>query len=844
MRDELLKALFSLQSADNTQRKTAESFIWELAENRFGDLLSELFVLLTDPRQAAGVALTAGMVLKIFFIWESAEKRAEVESRWVQLKESLRKDLRAKLLAGLDTCPDRAGDVLALCLAAVARIEVVSGRWPEVFNDLVSRARPDSPGQRNTVATIGALCADTTGMDRMVILEASGSILTAITMATHSSDNRVLLTAYKALESSLAFIAYNISIPGECRMIMETLFTGCAQNDDEVAAAAMKCFVSGLQLYPEQLMPAAQAAFSDAALSFLSSGVESKVLAGIDLWAVITEIEMDSEIYLVSAAFPDLLGALLNLLPREDPDEVEWTPRAAAAWLMAQVAAAAPDRVKGDLVGPKGRMPVIEAVRMFLQSSDPEESEAGLVALGGLLNEETGQDLSVLVNVALVVVFRALNDERPNVIDRGLWVLPRLFKYALPAMYGSSRSREVLDAVWVIIDRRPECAVDAAWALSDIFGAVVGTDTQYADDSIYNRYASLLGELWQRMFIGVGGGVEYGLQVALGSATCELLRGGKAQHRNELVEAARQAIVQARNELGSTQPREVSVSCALSILQVVASTSPGVVSPEEAVGVCLQVLMREGWSDLYTDAYLVLAAVADSTGAEFAGFMEGLVGIVVRDLHGLVSGGGSGFAAYSASLVTFIGAAAAASSLGFTSYVNAIVPALIKAVLSPGLPREARVVAVSSFADIALAVGKAFDRYIEAMVQLGASAVGISGEDPGFMLMLREALLDLLSCMVQASDGKSSALEENIGVVLEIIKRIVTETTDAACVVKSLYLISDLWMLYGSKSSRAQHLLDAHWILELVTAKAQSSIKEVREAACTTRLQISSIHAE
>ncbi|OAG29277.1 importin subunit beta-1 [Nematocida displodere] len=853
MRDQLLNALQRLQLADNLERKAAEEYIVSTSQNNFQELISLLFDILTDKINVdLTLKMTAGMVLKMFFVWESADKRDEVNARWMSLPEGARVLFKQRLLDSLKVCSGRIGDIIAQCLSAVAKVEVVNGRWPDVFKDLIAIYSQTVPltntVKKNVIDAIGHLCLDITGMEEKLIMGSSGSILTVIINGTRSGDDEIKLCSFRSLERSLGFIAYNIELENECLAIVETLYTGCKDSNAEVATKALECFIGALFMYYKQVSKYIKIAFGAMAMEFLSSNTPEKVVMAIEMWGVVTDYEIENEGDIIAEAFPALARELLPMLVNEGLEQIEeWEPHKAAAWLLTLMCECAPERVKEEIaVKETGKtMALVLAIERMLLSDKPDVFEAGMIALGSVLNERTANDLGTFVRKISPVVFKALLSPDPAVLDTGLWVFEKLFKHAYGAVGTAKSQEEVITKIIEILNTNPGGAVNAAWALAGIVSAIRAEPPIGDEDEIilFTKYTEIVTIVLGRFFRLMKD--EYTLRVALSSAACEIINAAPEKNHKVVLGVVSDMLSHTKTELTNDKPNEEAISCFLSVIQACISScsSQILVSAQDIVEVSLYILSHPQMFTLYTDAYLTLGTLGDTIGIEFCNYTERVIEYVVRDLSRLEGLGveGEGFPIFSTTLVTFIGSMASATQLGFGAYVDVIVPRLIRAVSSPGLPREAKVTAVTAFADISLAIGKIFDKYIGSMFSIALSIISVEddGTDSNFILMLRESLLDLLSCIIQSSNGKNPMIGDNVTVILEVIKKIITETTDSTCVVKSLYLISDLWMLYGTtRNTYITQQLDSRWIADFIAAKAQSANKEVKEAAITTRAQI------
>ncbi|KAI5191600.1 importin subunit beta-1 [Nematocida minor] len=861
MQQKVLSSLNSLQGLDNQKRKEAENYIIQESITNFANLISILLDILTlSTLGSMGNTMTAGLVLKTLFAWESQEKMQEVNLKWMALKPADRDLLKSKLIASLATCSGSVGEILGQCLGAVARIEVVNKRWPTVFSDLseIAGAASSDVTRINVMETMGILCMDTTGMDDTIIMHSSGHILTVLINGGRSDNVSTQKSAFKNLDRCLEFISHNIAIESECMVVMETLFNACASSSDEIACLAMRCYTGTLYMYYESVVKYVGLAFGNIAMNYMYSESDTKILSAMEMWGAVAEHEIETgKSEIISKVFSTLVGQCIILARNLELEQTdEWLPHKAASSLLSLVSQCVPDKISQDIVNRLSSTPVnlITAVENFINSQDVVRFEAGMIVLGSILNEDTANALSKLIQRIVPVIYKASTHGNPVVEDSKMWLFEKLFKYSYVSVEQCHLEDDIIREIMKLITKKNgETSVTAAWTLMGIASAVRQQsmyDAARQDHAIFTNFTMILESLVGTFYNLPN--EEYTLRVALSSAIGEIIKAAIPTYYSHVLGYLSEFISRTTNELMMPDVNEEAISCYMNMIQACISTcSSDQIShaSRSIVSVCTYIIDRSKLISLYTEAYLTLDLLAERISIDFANYTEELYGLIVRDLNSFCSEDAKeeGTSIFATSLIMFIGSMASAVQLGFSSQVNQIVPLLIRAVGSPYLPREAKATAISTFADISLAIGKIFDKYLGDMIDIAASVIKLKddGSDSGFILSLRESLLVLFSCIVQASNGKSEQVVGHVEVMLEIIKIIVIETNDSACVIKSLYLISDLWVLYGTgEFPPLITALESPWVFEFITAKTRSDVREVRDAATATRLQISYINNE
>lgn len=850
MEERVFNALEQLQSGDNAMMKYAEEYIMHLSQVFFKDLLQVLFTALVDGKRNEKTAMIAGVVLKRLFSWESAQRREEVNEKWLKIEEGDREKLRRKLQEGLEKCPGRIGNIVAQCMSTVARLEVVSGRWNNVFHELTEIMKKEKSdfAKKNVIETIGFLCADPSGIDAEIITYSSGHILTAIIDGTRSNNDEVALQAYSAMEKSLSFVSHNIGIENECRLIMSEIYNGCVSKNDEVSVAAMECFVSALFIYYSKVFKYIEMVFGRIAMEFLHSRKIKKIMVSMELWGVVAEHEMEAGLQLIPQIFPSLCSQIVYFLPNTTLEQTEdWTVYKAAAKLLSLLVECSPKQISEKVTFSDGSYALSQRVEQQICSTNASTIEAGLILFGSILNESTCNGLAQLFPKVVSVVAHALKMGNAVLLDTALWVFEKMFRYAYFYVEKSKETYEIIMYILDILETGTEEAVSASWALSEVVKAIRENEVSSKTGTghiIFTNYAFILEKIMNR-FLRLNR-KEFTLYVALTSVICELIKTSLDKDRHAVLGVTSEIIARTKETLPERDASEEVLAAYMSILQACICTCAEkiLLYVKEIIEIYLYIVENRRHTGVHTDAYLILGMLSDKIGIKFTNYLVTVMPYVIRDLKWLCEGTASEQESltFYISLITFIGSVASSTQLGFGMYSDKIMPILIKAVGISHVPRDIKVGIIFAFADISLAVGKVFDRYFPHILRIGVSIANleVKNDDIKFVFSLWEALLELLSCMVQGSDGKSVLIVENISTLLEIVRKITSGPVDDICMVKSLNLISDLWILYAGKNQQVIQELDAQWILDLIADQALSEKVNIREAAVTTRFQIHS----
>lgn len=862
---ELVSALKNLQSTNNYQRNAAENAIVAAAAADFFRFVIDILEIVREPSIPPITQITAGMVLKMFFSGESPEKKKEVGMRWAALAESQRGAVKREVVELLASPHPRVGLAIAQCVSSIAKVELSTGAWQEVFKELsdIAASSADINRKRAAIEAIGLLCADPEGIDDSLICSSSGHILTAIISGMGHESLEIKKTAAESLKQCMEFISYNMEIENERLAIMEVLYNACKAEDAELSSAALNCVIRAVDLYYDKMAEYIRMAFADLSLEFLRSNDEQRVFAALEFWSTVADVEKDLEYgagshAIVADGFQVAVpGILAHLQKTEDLEEPEdWTPMKAAACALSLIGLCSKDLIgRRELLFKRpglgeSRGTLVEYVQDAIEDPGIVRAESGMMMLGCLLNDKTSPVLAKPIKREMARIIGLLGSEVATVQDTALWLIGKIFTHAAEAVDEDDDGHKIMIKILDILKKCDAVSVNAAWTLTNVFASVSARRVgDRVEESLLTTYFTEVASLLVALIASLKP-TDFNLRTAMFSALNEVIKISVNQNQAFVLSIAEDAISKIKLLLEEKDVEmaaaEEMVCCNLGVIQecIRSARTSSLDRAMEIVRVCAYLLGNPNYVPVFTDAYLTLSCLADAIGLNFGNFDTPVLSFVERDLGLLASGSVAGdpvSAMFAASLITFVGSMASALQLGFGPCVQRFMPLLLDSLGAPCLPREAKPAIVSAFADISLAVGKMFDPYIETMFSICVSIMSLADVDEDYLLALREALLDLFSCIVQSSNGKNELVNSSIPALIEAVHRIAVETDDSACVIKSLELLSDIAIMYGNRNEANMSGLQSTWVLEFITAKAASTNAQVREAANNARFHINTL---
>jgi importin subunit beta-1 len=853
---ELVLSLERLQSVDTSERNLAESRIMEMARRDFHRFLLGVLELLGEHGLPETTRIAGGLVLRSFFVGGSAEKKKEVLERWMSLKGEERSDVKKGLVGLLDVPSMRVGSTVAQCIAALAKVEISVGGWSGVFRELAGAASAVEGKRIAAIEALGMLCGDAEGIDDSLITSSSGHILTAIIGGMGDGSVEVQRAAVEALKKSMEFIAFNMEIEEERSAIIGAIYMGCKSEEIRIAPASLECMNRAIDMYYGRTAEYIRLGFADLSLAFLRAGEEEKVLAALEFWSIIACVENSLESdpqnkEIIKDAYPVIIPEILRHIRKDESleESVEWNPSKASASVLSAIAWSSKKLIRDKELlfreedGSGFRGTLVDYIVNRIEQENTVWTESGMVMLGSVINENTADVLHGAIRREMKRIISLLKSEFEAVQDSAIWLIEKIFAY-VPSAVEEGDICTIMERIFALLRRCDKISTNAAWALLSILDSTHNRGKKHREsplDMYLQQTSSLLTSLIASLRPN-----DFNLRAAMFAALTEVVKVSSEKHLFFVLSIAEESIAKIKillvEERMDSSVLEDHICSHLGVLQeALRVCHPLVDRSRDIVEICTYLLGNPAYVSVFTDVYLTLTCLADVLGIGFGNFDAVVIPLVLRDLAYIAEDtfpDRSATALFATSLITFVGALASAVQLGFGLYVRSIVPLLFNSLNASGLPKEAKPAIVSTFADIALGVGKMFDPYIELMFSICLSISSLSDIEEDYLTALRESLLDLFSCIMHSSSGKNDLVSTNVPVLLSTVHKIVTETTDRICVVKSLNLISDIAKMYGSTSPINLSELQNTWVLEFIAAKADSTNTEVREAAINARFQI------
>ncbi|KAJ8320922.1 LOW QUALITY PROTEIN: hypothetical protein KUTeg_002509 [Tegillarca granosa] len=774
---DLVSILEKTISSDQQELEAAQQFLEQAAQTNLPELLKSLSEIQKDAGNSAVVRMQAGLQLKNALYSKDQAVRAQYQQRWLQFPEDVRMFVKQNVLGALGTETLRPS-TSAQCVAYIACTELPAGLWPELITLLVTNVTNEGSTEmmkESTLEAIGYICQD---IDPEILQTQSNEILTAIVhgMKKEEPSNYVRLAATNALLNSLEFTKANFDKETERHFIMQVVCEATQSADTRVRVAALQCLVRIMSLYYIYMEHYMGPALFAITMEAMKSDVDEISLQGIEFWSTVCDEEVDLAIEQSEAAEqgrpPERTsrfyakGALQYLAPEELDDDDEWNPcKAAGVCLMLMATCCEDDIVQW----------VLPFVKDNIRHADWRYRDAAVMAFGSILEGPDPLKLKPIVEQAMPMLIELLKDSSwcETLLH---WTIGRVLEITPDAVINEQGLNSVIQALIEGLNSEPRVASNICWAFSSLAEA--------AFESVENKDDCLEPETY---CLSMADGNQHNLRNAAYEALMEMIKNSPkdcyaiVQKTTLVILEKLDRVLQMENTVQTTDRAQYndlqSLLCAT--LQSVLRK----VTPEDAPKISDQVMSallrmfttkHEGVQE---DALLAVSTLVEVLGEGFLKYMEAFKPYLAVSLKN--------FAEH-----TVCGAAVG---------INATVHRSVKPQI------------LSTFGDIALAIGPYFKNYLDYVLNTlqQASQAQVDKTDYDmidYLNELREGCLQAYTGILQGLKGDADSpnadvnlLQPHVGHIISFIELVALDedhsddNITAAC-----GLIGDMCTAFGA----------------------------------------------
>ncbi|TDL26856.1 ARM repeat-containing protein [Rickenella mellea] len=834
-------------SPDANTRQDATQKLEGAARENFPAYVLMLSSELVNENQQLHVRNAAGLALKNTLSARESARQQEYSTRWLALDQASKGKVKQDSLMALGSSTQRAGSVAAQVVAAIAAVELPAGQWTELIELLLSFVNnPDNVNLRiATLQTIGFICES---IKPEILSVRSNEILTAVIYGARKDEpsTDVQLAAINALFNSLEFVRDNFEREGERNYIMQVVCEATQNPSTLVQVGAFECLVRIMSLYYDKMAFYMERALFGLTVLGMKSEDENIALQAVEFWSTVCEEEIELGIeaaeameygempeteskYFAKVALPEIIPVLLALLTRqdEDADEEEWNVSMAAGTCLSLLAQAV-----GDAIVPA----VIPFIEAHIKSQDWHQREAAVMTFGSILDGPDPTVVTPLVAQALPILIEMMRDDNLLVKDTTAWTLGRICDLLIVAIKPDVHLHPLVSGLVNGLEDRPRIIANCCWALmnlSDQLGSYYEDETQPAQSSPLSPYYAGIVQALLRVTEGSSNEANFrtsayeALTSYVTHATPDSIT--VVQNIALTVLTRMEHLLNMQNQLLGIDDRnnwnELQSNLCSVVISVVRKLGDGIEQlGDQIMTIILRLIQSAGkTSTVLEDAFLVVGTIASALEQKFSPYIAAFLPFLYPALKAHED------TQLCTVAVGIIGDISRALGEQSAQYANAFMTVLLENLQSETLNRNVKIPILSCFGDIALAIGPAFEPYMDTTMNVLRQAGAVTPNPMDYELVdyvtqLREGILEAYTGIVTGlkNTDKVALLLPHVPSILELIQRSLADEDRPESVVKlCLGLVGDLADAFPGGQIK-QYLL-AEWLASALRSKARLS---------------------
>ena len=721
----------------------------------------------------------AGLWLKNELVAKDDALQSQKHEMWKSLPEETRSPIKQALLQALQSSETIARQTGAQAAAEVAAIELPYHAWPEFLPRLLEYVTSEAQGEGVKIASLSCLgftCERLALLDNLppIADTTTDAMLTTIVDGIQKTrPDNIRLAAAVALKNSLLFTQKNMEQKGERDAIMNNVCEATQCQDPRVRAEAYRCLQQIAYQYYEKLQEYMMTLF-ELTTTTIKGDEEEVSKQAIEFWSTLCEVEMDlfdqisdaqglgseGEISCqryVAAAVEHLVPLLLEAMTKQDED-IDLDGDQYSLYIAASTCLTLVSQTVEDLVTPV----VLPFVNKHIQSDNWHLREAATMAFACILEGASEESIKDVVNQSIPVLLNALGYPNILVKDSTAFVLSKICELHARAIPSEIFPTLVNGLLSKVNSEPPRVASQACNALNKL-GAAFDIDDA-ADTTGTNALSPFLPSLLQELMQAAdrADAVEHNLRVTAFEAINVFVQNSAPDSKPILLQLLPAAIERIRvsftqavltAEDRDTKEGLQGLLCALIQVLIQKMTIQEVAPQADLIMQNLLQVLQAKSTSCHSEAFSAVSAVADLMGEAFEKYMVAVVPFLLVGLRT--------FEAYHvcAIAVGLVGDIARALEGKIEPYTKEIMEALVESLKDTTLHRSVKPPVLSSFGDVALAIGARFEPYLQfsMMLLLQASATTAPEDDDDmieYVNSLREAVLEAYTGIVQGlKDG-------------------------------------------------------------------------------------------
>ncbi|KDQ54461.1 hypothetical protein JAAARDRAFT_38128 [Jaapia argillacea MUCL 33604] len=790
---------------------------------------------LANESSAMHIRNAAGLALKNTLSARESARQTDYSNRWLAMDDATKAKVKQDSLMVLGSPSQKAGGIAAQVVAAIAATELPQGQWSELIQILLEAVNNATNTNLRIAAlqTIGFICET---VKPEILSLRSNEILTAVIQGARKEEpsSEVQLAAIHALYNSLEFVRENFDREGERNYIMQVVCEATQNSNVQVQIGAFECLVGIMSNYYDKMAFYMERALFGLTVLGMKNPDENVALQAIEFWSTVCEEEYElmaeaadaaeygelperESKFFAKIALPEIVPVLLTLLTHqeEDADEDEWNVAMAAATCLSLLARAVQDTIVPAVI------PFIEA---HIKAQDWHQREAAVMTFGSIMDGPDPQVLSPLVNQALPLLIDMMTDSMVQVRDTVAWTLGRICDLLIMTIKPDIHLHPLVSALVNGLQDNPRIIANCCWALNNLaeqLGVYSDDETQAQTGPLSPYYDGIIQALlkvtetasnesnyrtaaYEALAVFTAHAPPDAIPVIQNTAIAIL-------HRMEhLISVQNQILgVDDRNNWYDLQTNFCSV-----LTSVTRKLGAGIQPlADRLMTLILQLIQCAGKaSTILEDAFLVVGTLASALEQRFAPYMQAFLPYLHPALKAHED------TQLCTVAVGLIGDFSRALGDQSTPYSDAFMRVLLENLQSDVLNRNVKISILSCFGDIALAIGPAFEPYLETTMSVLRQAGAVQPNPLDYELVeyvtnLREGILEAYTGVVTGlkNTDKVAILVPYVSSMLELVQRCLADEEKTDNLAKLAYgLIGDIADCFPA--GQIKQLLLAEWV--------------------------------
>ncbi|CAD25843.2 IMPORTIN BETA 1 SUBUNIT (KARYOPHERIN) [Encephalitozoon cuniculi GB-M1] len=811
--------LYEVLKSDPGAGKRAEARILELQSGDFERFISMLVEVFCDLKSNDQLRMVSGIILKNSLHANDPELQKGCSSRWLGMRHESREYVKGMIKRALKGPVPRFCTMAGGALGQIARMEIPNSLYQGFFEEM-RRMVCDEEAVSGVCEAVG-ICSNHLVKEAPDVIQMYNVAVFEICMypLKNGTTSRSRLCGLKCLMNCMevqGIFCYEENV----NVFLSATVDIWNGNDEELIHKVMICFNRLVMLnYKFIQRSILENMLAQYLGRFFKSQHDEIKIQAIEYWCIFAE-KNDGE--MVDKYLPVVLPEILSLLEKGPNYYGDvWSPHKAASSCLEMYTELKKDKMM------RNRM-VWGFIETSLRSESRANIDIGAVALGSVMHERCEDCLTKIVPDLV----KGIEFEESK--DSCLWALSRAAECNFYAL--ADHLPMILSKCGHVVLESSKSSIGAAWVMDCMFRSIADSRRKegFADHipkAVRERANDFVESFLAKQYLDILNALVKGtelaslndssLRVALFSALGELILICPQAVSDILVgfyDYTSKKIDECISVLGyATQDQLLVVEDVLSnyigLIEAIVATRR-----REDVEDLLELFIRI-LESTPTTAFGEVYTSISNLSTRFAQHASKIIPYMTRDMRCT-----DRFVLNS--VINLVGRLANTMGTDFNILATVLTSSLVQCLSSEATHRDLKPIILSVFGDIALALERNFESYLDMIVMLFQQISELDRHsDEVYVDELRKNAVQLVNCSLVAI-GDSSKVRSVLPRIISIAHKIGAEDANGKAHGDILGLIDDLVGMYGKNFG-----LDESWIKDFLYGMMKCSTDSNRKKA-------------